>query len=939
MSFVIGSLHPPSIIKGCIPLHLDRNYALYTRGNEILLSAISDNSIKDTNIFQIFGEIESISKIDEKRFAVLMNNESVLFFKITKMMKLKCIKKCSLKTKIGKKVGKPILQASNNFVISHFRNRTINIIDIEQNECFMQYLPYTNIFGLKFLDNHKFILVGNNINMKLEMSLFAIENEQVILLKSIELDDKQDFAYLLVQDNMIAVSYKHTIIQFKDFKEVKRTNLRAFVNCLSVVNGKLIACDSDGVVFVIPDLQRIGEFNKCNEIISIGDDMFFLLSEYDDALLLYYENKILKVADSFAQLNSVNFMDKSNFIMKNGKLRSFLNGSETVKEIEISLNNGKRLWNLNDKYLVVSTFTKTIILDDKFQNVQDLNLSLNEPTINIFEIENTFIQITKSGIYSSDKKSFKFENEAIHSSNYGNFVIVSYADRSILLFEIKEDLTIKNKMICNDEISYISQKDNEFSIIFWTNTKLLSYSIPEMNLIQEKIYDTIMLSSIIYDSKGKLIIGGYNEIFDGDNKININSSIVSLRKIFNSIYIVSDTPCFYENSKIKYISSPNYSIDSVEFLGKISVLTPKGISLLSIKNKYHSHVEDYFILNKNIKLMAIDELNKCPIVFAVCQNSNYSLVSTSCSPVNLKIKEIPTSMIWISIESLKYLVVGCSNETSGIIIIFDSKLNRKTDYLLSNPIDGIIFAEQKYIVVAQGQSIVSLEFDENGKLKLKSSIETRIKCASLTCVNSFTIIYADICSSVIIFTILDGILSEICRDRNPKPLQFAKMISNTDILAIGSDSSLYNLVLENETNIHTKFAYAINNQINTILSTTIFDEFIFLFVNKNGRIGFVQKNTDKLIKLYKSMSIYLKGLGYINNIESHLVEKNDSTFDIGKFIDGDFILLFETLTDEEKEMVSKYSNMKIQEILDIIQTYKNDIDKLRNYIQTPVIFT
>ncbi|OHS96686.1 hypothetical protein TRFO_09849 [Tritrichomonas foetus] len=972
MSFVVGTIHPPSCISSVTTVNIGFDVLVLSRGNEILISKITDSDILPPKIFSFFGNISCVSSFGQNKLAALFENETLIIFSLDNL-EFKCLNTCEFDYKIGFKIPKFLLATSNNLIVCHTRKRTVQILLPNEPISFTQYLPFSEIYTIKcFDDTSVFLVYGKNLKNSYQTIFYEIlDGPKLEAIKSISFPDNIPKPFLItnVSENYrsnsksFIVSINNRVEIYENYELTKKIEYDHEISSLFLIdtfeNEPLLAvCDIKNKVFDLTNQISILKMKNISSIVPIGHNFYFQFSEIDDAHILKYENSILKVYDTYAQINCVSMMNRTSLLLKNGKIRSLVNGSQTAEEVNIEIVGGKRIWSCGNIF-AVSTFNSTYFLDaSTFSSIFDDDsetdkgfLDRNSKSILIFLTqENEICQVTSKSIRLPNDEKF-LEKEAILAENDKDLIAISFDDNSITVFQIADSKISEIGFFSVPfEVSALALNDAIITVAFWMTNDIISYDINNnFNVLNQfAVQEKELISSLIYDDHNNLIIGGCGSLFINTEKIPISNSSIYLRRINNQILAITDTPALIKihdnnenNNKdssckidhgVEYIEAPA-SFDAAGINGKIAFLSHKGISILSIENHHHSHIEDRSVIFHNIHVIAVDETNNhCPTVYAVKKDSYFSLVTTSYPPVPLLLLEVPKCMIWIYNKSDFFLIVGCSSEKSGKLIVFDSKLKRLSDTSLSLPVDAVCYVKKKYIAVASGTTLKAYILNNSFNLELKSSEPTRVQCASLTSPNSHAVVYADKVSSVSLYTILKGQISLIARDMNPKALKFARLESDSSILAIGDNSMIYDITFinENENNngsndsLVTKYAFNINCEVSAVLSSPDLS-----FVTKTGSVQVIMKRDEIYKKIYDAMKNRITGLGNMKITDFRKVEKNGKTFDSGKFVDGDFILMFGKLSEFYQSQIAKAVGLKVSEILNKLQEFSDSLTAYR----------
>jgi hypothetical protein len=163
--------------------------------------------------------------------------------------------------------------------------------------------------------------------------------------------------------------------------------------------------------------------------------------------------------------------------------------------------------------------------------------------------------------------------------------------------------------------------------------------------------------------------------------------------------------------------------------------------------------------------------------------------------------------------------------------------------------------------------------------------------------NSNAVVYADSYASVILFTVIDGYIAEICRNCNPKALKFARLESETDIRAIEEDSAIYRIAIEGGSTLVTDAAFGMS-----ILGSA--DCSGLAFVTESGALAVIMKCGPDLRKIFHGMKQRVNGLGNISFEDYRKVGRNGKFHQLGQFMDGNFLRLFGGLPDTKKAGVT-----------------------------------
>lgn len=973
MSYVVGSLHPPSIISSFTTASIGYDALILSRGNEILISKITDNFITKPKIFQFFGNISSICSFDTNKLAILFETEKLLAFEIISD-KLNCYYKCDFNYRIGIELPKFQLSASNTLIVCHTRIRMLQIIMLNQSLSFTQLLPFAEIYLIKcFDDSLQFIVFGKNLKDNYQVVLYEVIEKNVNQIKSISFvsyDSKP--SVLIISPTKFYISIDNQIEKVEDF--ASRNNFHhhesKIVSIFKINDDTISLYDSKNKIYNITNKNEMITLEGANEIIPIGHNFFFETSNVNDCHILKYENHIFKIFDTFAQLNCTAFMNRSQLITKSGIIRSFVNGSPTIDQMFINIDSGKSIWSTKN-FFIISTFDSTIVLENKrFSQVESSFIEVSE-TVSIIELNDRIIiqiapdQIRLLKFTNDDEKptfsdtQFEEHVKANQVSNYGNYFTIAFSDNSVSLYTFsfdEADIKFVKSFVADHEVSALAMNDSFLSVSYWQRSVVQTFKIGTFEKVEEvnlNDQNQFFASSLLYENE-TLIAGCSNGeviIISPQKKtieIHVSSSSIKLKRIKDQILIVSDVSAFIHHQidhnrnheeeegeyKIEFISV-SASYDAVECIGRIAFISRNGVTFLAIESSHHSHIEDSSVSFNQVVMIAVDEKNNCPTVYAVKSDSKgqsgsdkYTLFATGCKPFKLSL-EIPKCMAWIFHNSDYYLAVGCQFESSGRLMLLNSKLEKVAVADLPNPIDAICSVLDVYIAVASGTTLKGYLVDDENKLVLKCSIQTRVKCASLTSPNSFAVVYADKRASASIYKMCDDQIALIASDMNPKALKFARMESETDILAIGDSSVLYDLELINGSSLKTKAAFNINCEVSAIFCSPN-----LAFITKSGSLQVIMKKDEIFVKIYDVMKKVVHGIGGLSIDEMRTVKKNGNSYENGCFVDGDFICLFDQLSDANQLQIARAVRIDVNQIKQYIKKYKDDLISYREKAQT-----
>lgn len=966
MSYAISTIQSPSCISGVAVAHIGFDAMILSRENEILISRIDDDSVEAPRIFKIFGYIKCICTFDTNKLVIILENENMICLEVD-FHHLKTLFKYKPDYQIGIKLPNYLVSASNTLVIWHTRKRTCQIYNQQKNISFTQLLPFTDIYSIKCFENElQFVIVGKNLQNLYQITFFKVNDSKIDLIKSIQLNECDSAPYLLAKSiDTIYISYSNLVktVNYNKGKLILFHSHQFEIQSLfELPNDSIGFQDEKGHIFNISNPhQLLLKLENINEIVPISHNYFLTLSSNNDSYLLKLNDSILKIVNTFAQINCASFMNRSQVITTNGRLRTFANGSATETKVVIPIKGGTHVW-LVMNYIVISTFNSTLFLDKKTFSELDIDLEHDSESLLVFSTTNGIVQILPNKIIFKTTQiqelAFSEEKEATKAAYYNDMFLVVFSNKTVSLFNtVNSSIQCINSFEASEEILSISMNDSFIAMSFWIKSTIMIYSIDSLQNhfeLQIDNHDETLISSLFFVDKDNLLLAGSGDgdvyVFSYENnefiprtKIHISSSNIQIRMLNHRIFFASDVSGFLcEGNSIEYISAPA-AIDASYFNNKIAILSMESLSLLIIECSYHSHIEEeYAVSRKNllhstktintIELIAVDEQNKCPAVYAVKtetqsgSGSIYYLKAAGCSDAKLSMEK-PKCMAWFYYISDYYLVVGCEKDKKGELILFNSKLEKLNSSYLDFPVDAICSVFNTYIAVACGTFLKEYLIDEDKKLQCKCSISTRGNCSSLTSPNSFAVIYASKASSVSIYMMEDDI-TLIAKDYHPKQLKFARMESKTDVLAIGNDSILYDISLSNENKLITTSAFNANCQISAILSSPN-----LAFITKGGSLKVLMKRDEAFIKLFKVMQNRIRGIGGLSIGEACIVKQNNNQFDIGKFVDGDFIVLFRELDQTLQNQIAKAVGLDVGVINELIMKYIEDVKAYREKSQ------
>jgi hypothetical protein len=235
-----------------------------------------------------------------------------------------------------------------------------------------------------------------------------------------------------------------------------------------------------------------------------------------------------------------------------------------------------------------------------------------------------------------------------------------------------------------------------------------------------------------------------------------------------------------------------------------------------------------------------------------------------------------------------------------------------------------------YLVVAAGSSLIVYKFEDSPEivLKLTTKTETRTQCASLTCPKSEAVVYADKFASVIVYTVIDGRIDEQCRDYNPKGLMFARLESETEVLAIGQDSVVYLLRIDELGTMRTSAAFRIGCELSAVLNAPD-----LAFLSKDGSLSVIMRCDIDLRRIFDVMKGRLRGIAGLTLDDYRKVIRNGKAYPFGNFVDGDLLKLFFELNKDEKGLISRGVGKSVEEIERLLGVFCTRLEEYRRKVQ------
>ena len=929
MSYAVMSVHPPTKIVGGAGLTGD--VCVVCRGNELVCMRARECGLEPLNSFRIFGDIARVVSVDGRLF-VLLSSEVLLCMRISAEMALTCDFKCGFGKKVGKKVSKPLLSASETMVAVHTRVRTCYLMNVVDEISFPVLLPYEEMYDIACRGNVLMVL-GKTFSGKLEMSAFDVNWSvpQANKVKSITIRENVGSvrSCFWCSDDSFVVSVDKTVFVFD--REHKMTQMESAVDvmCLCIVNSRMIGFDLEGAVD-LNEGNRILRVPETTELCYLCSGVYLQLSNTRDAHVIKFDDVSGRIFDTYVQLIGSSMISRTFFLAGNGQLRRLVNGSATSMEVEVKVPGGINVWGLeNLKLIVLATCTSTVVFNHDFEVVEHW-LKREERSIYVAEVASGVCQVTEHCILLDGKVLWETAEEITLCTMFKGMVALCLSSRVVEVLSIEQN-SVKpvGRLELPKDVSAMAIGSDVLFLAYWDRPTVHTFALPDAIPGETFDVDTLLISSMIYSPSQGLIIGGFGAVFQNHRKIAVSNSSVLLRQVRNDIIIVSDVCSFLHDSDVSIFDAPPQSLDIAPYGAKgLVVLSQNSFYIITPESNYHTHVEDEAIRNHTISSFAIDEKGDCPKVFAAKKGESYTLVSPGLPTVKLNITEVPNVMMWISYKYEKYLVIGMSSGSKGKILVLNTGLEHVTDAYLSDPIDAMTYVNNEYVAVASSSYLLLYDFDDDMNLRQRSQVSTRLKCASLTSPNSCAIVYADQYASVIVYTAVDGQLDELYRDYNPKGLRFARLESETDILAVGMNSALYCITIEKQGRLSTTSAFDIGAASSAVLNAPD-----LAFLTRSGSSQVIFKGDADLKSIFRAMSQRVKDIAGLTIADYRAVFSNGKAFPFGDFVDGDFLLMFETLSDSEKQTIATACKMPIADIQSKIQRLRERLNEYRRNTQ------
>lgn len=912
MSFVVLSVTPPTKITGCAAVG-DR--FVLTRGNEVVVARASETEVTVEQVFEVFGRVSDVAAVGDLVF-VLLESEVLVCFRLVGDT-LTCTYRCNVGTKIGKRIDESWLNVSARLLVGSTRVRTLFILDIETRMWFHAMLPFEIVYDVRCVSSDNVMVLGKAFKGGLELDVLRVDWENRGLVRTnrfhVADDVGQERSFAVGEDGVFAVSVDQTVTVFDgQYQVVRKQESRNVKIRLAFIDSVLYECHGSGVSNA-DDGWKIIDMSDTKRLVSIGKSLYVQMSAQGDAHIVRICDGKFEALGSYVQLNATALLGRSQFVTKAGRLRTVVNGSATSLQVSVDIAGGTRMWILSDDMIVVSTFSRTIVMTHCFV-IAESWLARDERSLFVGVECDSMLQITEKGMFMNGIGVVEFENEAVVACASSGIAAVAMTNGEVLVFSWSVDGVVFQRVIpVGAEVSAITVAGDRVAVSYWRESVVKAYSLSNGNEIDSITVDTLLVSSLLYSDTGALMIGGCGKVFVDGEAIPVSNGAVQLRKISGNVMAVSDMCSRIVDGKAIPFDVPSAAVDGAAYDdNRMALLTDKSIQVVAVQGEYPMHVEDLYAMDRSLVMMAVDEEGKFPVVLAAKRGDFYYLMPLHMPSQTFEVREVPVAMLWITYKGDKLLVVGCSVGSNGRVIIYDSSMKRRSFINVDHPVDAIAYVNHEYIAVALADRILLLGLDEEEidyEMKILSSAATRVKCASLTSPNSCAIVYADVYASVIVFTAIDGKIEEVSRDYNPKGLSFARLESETDILAIGRDSAIYNLSLDTNGELSTRAAFNIGASCSAILNNPDLS-----FVSDSGAMCVIFKGDPDLTRIFSAMQTRIRDVAGLTISDYRNVYRNNKAYSFGPFVDGDLLLRLPTLSATEIKAIAYVCRSEVTEI-------------------------
>jgi len=944
MSFGFFSLQPPNTINDC-DYDVSCNNLIMIRGNEIIIQNIGGMKPDKIESIKVFGFIDKICRIilsESIIYAFLVNNEMIVLYDFSKRT---CIQKGTISNTIGRYVSQQIMVSAKNSFIVHNRNRSISVFLLNEkgiHNQFTAFLPYKEIFsivGTKKSDVYYFLAL--DFQDVVVISEIGLSDNEVSIVSTTEIESSSTTpCFCMTNEDEFYVGINSKIVIVKGFSISKEylTNISLIHNILLIDDSHAFVSDKFGKIYNVlfkglPKMERllIETTSSSPRIINLDNNFYFCHSCGDDSHILKYSSGQLSYWDSFLSLSNTIFMNRNHLIHNSGKMKTISNGSPTIVSMDIPFIGGMRIWKIREN-LVVSSFNQTFCIDMNLMKKSNELIHEEETSILVSLIEGVgIVQVTIFSVFINGSEVVKMPNIS-HACTKNSFLFIT-TDKDVYKYALSPEFEFKNRRSFENQISSFSINGDRCSIGFWNSSSVIisnhnfeindTFEIPKFHVV----------ISLLYNNDELLLSTSHGLYLYSEHLLKLLDSSQNnghLRSVDGKPFLCSATPCFIEDGKMRYICcSP--CIDAVEFGSQtILILTDHSVQSVIIESNYHSSIIEHYQGSFDILFSTTSDSNTCSAIYVAKNNDFYYLMSNLIKPCQLKSGEIPKCIIWITINEEYFLLLGCSVHKKGVLVLFTSDLYRITEFAMTDEPNCMVFVDKTWVAVSHSNfiSIYEISKSQNGFVfQIKSKIQARTQCSSLTSPNSCYLVYSDSFSSIVLYIIIEGEITEVARDYNPKSLKYATAISNNQFFAVSKTGNAFLLKLENG-QLKTQSAYNLGSLIETVMASPP-----ITLMCRNGSIVFLQKCGEEELQLYRIM----KGICYDifgNRCDDwRSVRSNGKEYETGEFFDGDLLVSFLGLSNDIQEKISKCTTLPKDQIIHIISNLSNKVANTRFEIQ------
>lgn len=619
-------------------------YEYYSTDDNTIIKILSKN-IFDIKINDYFVGFPKSTQIDSVNNFININfNELVNFTKIN-------ISKITILEYYKFNYYSTLLNLNNNYIINNvfqpiiriFNNITFIFIDNINDELSINIKNYTTKklppFKLDINLNFVFFSKQSDFEKCKDTSLLKLDNYIITLndLQNNILESNNYDLYILPKTDI-------NLIEFNISGSISKENNQIKIILNNTLN--LISFS----YYLINDRYIFIE-NVTNEIVINNNLNYYNLGIFDKIYLLdnsYFENKLplvsrytyVNMKDDFLENKIFGTLDTfKDDIKDNYIINSLLyNDSLDIKDYNIEYEFINILG--SDEILIdigleieQSTFIRPIILKNKMNNINPLNIMLKNNNNNIndsFIILNTIpninenfltIDITDNTIITSIItlnsciNIYSTNNNKIHSisfNNTNNLVMNKYYLWKIIFNDIypvyfwtyftKKSINYTNYPIC--EPIYVSENSKQlFSIN--SNITFLG-SIPNILYLDNISNNFITISNIIYSNQTRYISSKYyiTNIYDNNNLLKIlEYNFSPCKKIYPKLKILLSSDIISFDSNYIYISDEKINmIKQCEFL-------------IIINNSKYYYINNIIIIGNSIFINGSLDINSNIIVY------------------------------------------------------------------------------------------------------------------------------------------------------------------------------------------------------------------------------------------------------------------------------------------------------------------------------------